>query len=253
MQALQTRIFDLLTAGELTSARQHVDRLDALARALRQPLFEHFVVGWRCTFAQVDGRLGEAERLATQSYEMRRALGTQDAESVFAAQLFMIRRAQGRLGELLPAVLEAVERHPALAAWRAALPLVHLAAGGERRARAELSRLTGDLGAIPRDFFWLVAMTMLAEACGELRAAAPAERLYTELAPYESRFVQIGYAGSDGPVARSLGLLAAARGDTPGAVAHLERALALCERAGAPAFAIRARADLAHVLGARTR
>jgi DNA-binding SARP family transcriptional activator len=244
MQALQARVFDLLCVGELHEARQAVERLDALARELRQPLFAHFVVGWRCTFAQLDGRLEEAERLAGESYELRRALGTQDAESVLAAQLFMIRRAQGRLGELLPAVREAVERHPSLAAWRAALPLAHLAAGDEERARLELGRLLDGLGSIPRDFFWLAAMTLLAEAAAALRTGDAAERLYGELAPFATRWVQVGYAASDGPVARSLGLLAAARGDAGRAAAHLEHALTLCTLAGAVAFEARARADL---------
>jgi DNA-binding SARP family transcriptional activator len=245
MQALQARVFDLLTLGDLARARQHLGRLAALAHELRQPLFAHFVVGWRCTFAQLEGRLEEAERLAGESYEMRRALGTQDAESVLAAQMFMIRRAQGRLRELLPAVLEAVERHPALAAWRAALPLAHLAAGDERRARLELDRLLDGLDAIPRDFFWLAAMTLLAEASAALQNAGAAERLYGELEPFASRWVQVGYAASDGPVARSLGLLAVARGDAPQAAAHFEHALELCAAAGAAAFEGRARADLA--------
>ena len=245
MQALQARIFDVLMVGDVPGARLLHERLDALARELRQPLFAHFVVGWACTFAQMDGRLEEAERLAGESYEMRRALGTQDAESVLAAQMFMIRRAQGRLGEILPAVVDAVGRHPALAAWRSALPLAHLAAGDEGRARAELVSLVDGLGSIPRDFFWLTAMTMLAEASGALRAAGPAERLYRDLAPYASRWVQIGYAASDGPVARSLGMLAAARGDAAQSVAHLEHALDLCTAAGAAAFEARARGDLA--------
>jgi hypothetical protein len=62
---------------------------------------------------------------------------------------------------------------------------------------------------------------------------------------HASRWIQIGYAASDGPVARSLGLLAAAQGDTRAAAAHLEHALRLCAAAGAPAFEARARADLA--------
>ena len=245
MQALQARVFDLLCAGDLARARQDLERLDALARELRQPLFAHFVVGWRGAFAQLAGRFEEAERLAGESYEMRRALGTQDAESVFAAQMFMIRRAQGRLGEILPAVVEAVERHPALAAWRAALPVAHLAAGDEPRARLELERLLDGLDAIPRDFFWLAALTLIAEASAALRVPGAAERLYGELAPFASRWVQVGYAASDGPVARSLGLLAAARGDVPRAAAHFEQALGLCTAAGAAAFEARARADLA--------
>ena len=76
------------------------------------------------------------------------------------------------------------------------------------------------------------------------RSAAAAARLYGELAPFESRWVQVGYAASDGPVARSLGLLAAARGDLPRAAAHFEQALGLCTAAGAAAFEARARADL---------
>jgi tetratricopeptide (TPR) repeat protein len=246
MQTLQARIFDRLTLGDVVGARQDVERLDALASALREPLFEHFVVGWRCTFAQIDGRLEDAERLALESYELRRRLETRDAESVLAAQLFMIRRAQGRVHELLPAVAQAVEQYPALAAWRAALPLVYVAEGDERRAREELDRLVDGLDAIPRDFFWLTVMTLLSEGAAALHA--PADPLYGALAPYAERWVQIGYAACDGPVARSLGLLATARGDTEAAIAHFEHALALC--AGAPAFEARARADLVQT-GAR--
>jgi hypothetical protein len=69
--------------------------------------------------------------------------------------------------------------------------------------------------------------------------------LYRALAPYATRFVQIGYAAPEGPVARWLGLLAAAAGEPERAVEHLEQALALSTEAGAPAFEARARADLA--------
>jgi DNA-binding SARP family transcriptional activator len=247
MQTLQARVFDRLTLGDLAGGRQDLERLDALATALREPLFAHFVVGWRCTFAQIEGRLEDAERLALESYELRRRLETRDAESVLAAQLFMIRRAQGRVHELLPAVAQAVEQYPALAAWRAALPLVYVAEGDETRARHELELLVAGLDAIPRDFFWLTVMTLLSEGAAALNA--PAAPLYDALAPFADRWVQIGYAASDGPVARSLGLLAQAGGDIDRATAHFEAALA--GSAGAPAFEARARADLSAC--ARTR
>ena len=86
-----------------------------------------------------------------------------------------------------------------------------------------------------------LAMSMLAEATAALHA--PTEALYAALEPYASSFVQIGYAACEGPVHRSLGLLAASRGDVPTAVAHLEAALRAC--AGAPALLARAKADLA--------
>ncbi|WP_028063109.1 ATP-binding protein [Solirubrobacter soli] len=240
LQALHARIFDRLTRGELLGARQDLARMESVARVMREPLYLHFAVGWTCVFAQFDGRLEDAERLALESYELRRRLETRDAEAVLAAQLFMIRRAQGRVGELGQAVLDAIERHPALAVWRTAIPLLHLAAGDDARARAALAAIDPD--AIPRDFFWLTAMTLLSEASAAL--AAP-ERLYEALLPYESRWMQVGYAAGDGPVARSLGLLAAARGETERAREHLARALALS--AGAPAFEARARADLSRL------
>jgi DNA-binding SARP family transcriptional activator len=243
LQALHARIFDRLTRGELHGARQDLGRLEALARALREPLYSHFAVGWTCVFAQLDGRLEDAERLALESYELRRRLETRDAEAVLAAQLFMIRRAQGRVAELGPAVLDAVAQHPALAVWRTAIPLVHLAAGDETRARAALAAI--DLDAIPRDFFWLTAMTLLSEASAAVGDGALSARLYEALAPFERRFVQIGYAAGDGPVARSLGLLAAARGETERARGHLERALVLS--AGAAALEVRARTDLSRL------
>ena len=247
MEGLQTRIFDRLSCGDVRGARQDHERLTALAHELREPLFIHFAVGWAGAFAQIDGRLDEAERLALQSFELRRQLQTRDADSVLAAQLFMIRRAQGRVAELLGAVVDAVERFPALAAWRAGLPLVHAAAGDAAAARRELDRCLEGVDEIPRDFFWLTALTMLSDAAARLRAAGPAERLYALLRPYGTRWLQIGYAASDGPVLRSLGLLAAAAGDRDDAVAHLAEAVAVCDAAGAPAFAARARADLATI------
>jgi hypothetical protein len=228
-----------MSIADIAGARADLERLDVLAHELRDPLHLHFVVGWRGMFAQLDGNLEEAEALALKSYEMRQALETRDAEGVLAAQLFMIRRAQGRVAELLEAVEQAIAQFPALAAWRAGLPLVLIAAGEPDRARAELDRV--DLAAIPRDFFWLVALSMLAEATAALHA--PTDALYTALLPYANRFVQIGYAACEGPVTRSLGLLAASRGDTTTARAHLEAAVRAC--AGAPALLARAEADLA--------
>jgi hypothetical protein len=93
---------------------------------------------------------------------------------------------------------------------------------------------------------------MLADAAATLGAAPDAECLYAVLEPFASRFVQIGYAASDGPVARSLGRLAAARGDHRLGVAHLEDALRLCTAAGAPALVARARVDLEFARGSQS-
>ena len=68
MQALQTRLLRPATLGDLVGgARSTSSGSTRWRRELRQPLFAHFVVGWRCTFAQIEGRLEEAERLAVES------------------------------------------------------------------------------------------------------------------------------------------------------------------------------------------
>jgi hypothetical protein len=248
LQGLHARIFDLIQAGEIRAAKEAVNELSAIAREVRQPLFEHFAVGWLAAFAQMEGWLEEAERLAAGSAEMRRLMETADAEAVFAAQLFLIRLGQGRVGELLPAVEQFVEAYPALAAWRAALPLAYLADRREADSARELERAVAALDEVPRDFFWLTTIGLLAEASAKLPHPESAAVLYERLEPYASCMVQVGYAGSLGPVARLLGLLAAARGDRDGAVRHLEQALGFAEGAGLGLFATQARAELDELL-----
>jgi len=244
LRGLQSRVFDLIQAGRLGHARACLEELTEVAEETRQPIFQHFAVGWSASFAQMEGRLDEAERLAAESAVMRGRMETADADSVFAAQLFMIRIAQGRLHELVEAVEHFTAEYPDLAAWRAGLPLVYASAGREDDARRELERMVSELDRVPPDFFWLTTLAVLAEASARMGHAQSAEVLYEALAPYEDCMVQVGYAGSFGPVSRLLGLLAAARGDLDSAVSHLESARSMAEAAGLRLFETQARDEL---------
>jgi tetratricopeptide (TPR) repeat protein len=175
---------------------------------------------------------------------MRARMETADAESVFAAQLVMIRISQGRLRELVEAVEHYTTEFPELAPWRAGLPAAYIAAGRHDEATAELERAIAGLDDVPKDFFWNAAVILLADASAQLRHRESAEVLYETLAPHAGTLVQLGYAGSLGPVSRRLGLLAAVRGDRGGAVAHLESTLAAMEAAGLRLFESQAREDL---------
>ena len=174
LQGLHARIFDLIQAGEVADAKRALEELSELAQEVRQPLFAHFAVAWSATLAQMEGRLDEAERLAAESADMRRRLETADADSVFAAQLFLIRLGQGRVGELVPAVEQFVEAFPALAAWRAALPLGYLAVGREADSLRELERAVAAARSAAAGL--LLARDHCPAGGGEREAPGPRER-----------------------------------------------------------------------------
>ena len=72
--------------------------------------------------------------------------------------------------------------------------------------------------------------------------------LNEQLEPYASCMIQVGYAGSIGPVTRLLGLLTAVRGERDVAVRHLEAALSFAEGAGLRLFETQVRAELDELL-----
>lgn len=149
-------------------------------------------------------------------------------------------------------MLAAVEAHPNLHAWRAVLPLTHLAAGDPAAAVAEFEWLAhGAFSRVRRDMFWLTTTCVLAETCALLRDSERAVVLYEQLEPFRNRSVQVTQAASWGSVERFLGLLAATLGRWEAADAHPESAIAknaACENVAAASLL---RRDLAKVLLAR--
>ena len=71
---------------------------------MRQPFALHVAEQYAAAIALCDGRLREAEAAAERSREWSRLLAGRDPSSVYGIQMFGIRREQGRLAELAPAV-----------------------------------------------------------------------------------------------------------------------------------------------------
>src|SRR3954447_4422851 len=129
-------LYDLAELGDLDEARRRQAELERLAGQLQQPLYRHSALAWRAVLTGVAGRFEEAERLARESFQLAEAAGASDAQMHFTAQLVGIRREQGRLDELLPAIERFAHGNAQAAAWRSILPLAHLDAGDRARARA---------------------------------------------------------------------------------------------------------------------
>ncbi len=236
----QWHLYDLFELGDFETARGEQRELDRLAQELRQPFFHHVVAGWQGTWAQLEGDIERVERLAHASFEHGRRARALDASVTLAASLLLVRREQGRGGELLPLLDAAIDSGSAAGPCRAARAVIYLESGDERSARAEYEPFSTErFEGLPRDWYWLTTVSLLAEVCAGLRDAERAPTLYQMLLPFAARNVQMSFAGFGGPVTYFLGLLAAVSGDAVAAITHFDAALERTRSAGARLFTAR--------------
>ncbi|MCA1683102.1 MAG: AAA family ATPase [Actinobacteria bacterium] len=249
-EACHWRLFDLCELGEVDQARHDHAELAALAQQLRQPLLQHLAIGWEVVFAHLAGDVGEAERLAMQSFDFARRAQVGDASSSLAAMLFALRRQQGRLGELVTAMEALVDEAPsAPLAWNAALALANLDAGNVEEGRRRYERFAArDFAAVPRDWYWLATIGLLAEACVALEDLERAPHLYELLLPYADRSLQVIFAVCFGSVHRQLGILARVMERFDDAEEHFRAALEVNERMGALLMTAETRCEYGEML-----
>jgi tetratricopeptide (TPR) repeat protein len=243
----QWRTHGLLELGQLDDARVEQRAFTRIAEELREPGYTSGALAWRSLVAQLDGELEVAEQLAIQGASFAERVRGFDAVGLAAAQLFFIRRDQGRLGELVPAVEAYVEGSEMLT-WRAGLTIALAEAGETARARRsfELS-VENDPAALPRDMWWLPTTALLAEGCALVGDADRAQRLQQLLLPYAERGIQVAFAAHLGSVQRPLALLAGAAGQWEAAQQRFEAAL--LRHAGSRALTVRTQCEFAQMLG----
>ena len=239
----------IVLRGELGDLRGARDDLDALAQDVATEKLEGTqreadVLRLRAADALIGGRLDEAERLADVGLTLRERLGDPDPEQPSLALAIPTRLAQQRGAELIDAV---TARMADGAPWRAARSLLLASSGRREEALADLHALAAaDCAAVPRLHEWLPTLTLLADACAELGDAAAADTLHRLLSPYADRIAAMFFGTAPlGPVALTLGRLAARVGQRDDALALLERALSIAQAIPAPLWVARARAELA--------
>jgi DNA-binding SARP family transcriptional activator len=233
VHAQQWRVYDLCEAARIDEARTQHLRFLEMSQMLRQPLVSLAAAGWQGVFAALDGDIAQTERFAHEVLEVGRRAEARDALSIHAGMLFMIRRWQGRVADLV-ADVESLSAGPyALAPWRAALALVSIETGAVDEGRAAYERFGERFDGVPRDFMWLGTMALLSEVCAALGDTSGASVLYERLRPFSGHFVQVSYTACWGSVERYLGLLAGTLGDLDAARSHCEAALRANGRAGA--------------------
>lgn len=233
--------------GDRDGARLEHRALERLAERLREPGYVIMALTLEAAFAQLDGDLEAAERLALESHALAKRV---HYSHMLTAQLFFIRREQGRLGELLPAI-EAAAATNSIPTWRAGLTIALATTGHADRAQDAFEIAAHGLADLPRGSWWLATVAMLAEGCAHVGDGTHAQRLYDVLAPYADRSVQLSFAAHLGSVHRYLGLLAAAMKSWARAEEHFEAALRR-QRDSRP-LTIRTQCDYAQMLASAGR
>jgi DNA-binding SARP family transcriptional activator len=244
--ALATAILVTWSATEANHRLADIDEVIDAANALEWSELTMEARGWRAATLDQLGRGGEAaversmirawaersrrpffltlaamltigEDLSSGSLEMAdRALAHLPASAAaspnfsaaFAAQLFLLRRAQGRVEEFIPLLDSLALDDRAPAAWQAAR-VVALAETGHPAALGSLRDAASRLSTAPDDWLWLATVALLADACVELADPDVAPALHDRLWPHRHEVVVVAHGIANlGPVGPRLEALA---------------------------------------------
>jgi tetratricopeptide (TPR) repeat protein len=248
------RAYDLLEIGDVAAADRDLEAHARAAQELRRPFDLWLSATCGIHRALLDGRFDEAERASSVAAAMaRRVPGQQaaaeNAQMAFTIQQYTLRRARGGLEQLASTIEHAVERYPAVPAWRGALSQLYCLVGRTTEARREFEQIAAnEFGRLPRDAVWLGTMAALAELSAAFSDTERAAALYQMLLPYADRNCTVGFSVSFGPTARYLGLLATALSRPEEAALHFERALGMARRMAARPWLAHAQGDYAAML-----
>jgi DNA-binding SARP family transcriptional activator/tetratricopeptide (TPR) repeat protein len=220
------RLNTFMTLADRAAVDVTVAAMEELADTLRQPVQLWSASMARTVLALLEGRFADAEQLMDAPLARRGDAYRFNAEVSRLVQLFLLRRAEGRLAEVEPLVAQAVHAYPALHRFRCLLAHVRAQIGDEPGARVALAAATAcDLTREFVDEEWLFAMNVLPDACALLRDDECAAQIYTLLAPHERHYAQAPVEGTFGSIARGLGVLTMQLGRLEDAERHLRSAL----------------------------
>jgi hypothetical protein len=244
------RLRDDLEAGRLASVDAELEQLARLAAESRRSYYRWCLLVLQAARAIFAGQLAEGERLAEEAVALNRRHGD-DADQEHTVQRLALALVRRRPQDApLPALRDYAARYPALPVWEA------MRARAEWGLRPDAARRSLDVlaaegfAAMLRTPDWLCGLALVAEPVAALGTHDQVELLAAALAPHAARNAVMDDAwAAFGPVARPLGVLAAAAGRPEEAASHLDAAIELAARWQAPGWELAAIGDrlrLAH-------
>jgi class 3 adenylate cyclase/tetratricopeptide (TPR) repeat protein len=246
--AVATKRAASLEVADVLAHDRALDEATQLLVHVREPYLVWCVAYMTSVRRHLMGDLGGAESAAERALELGLATGQPEAFRFYAAQLFEVRRAQGRLGEIIDVLGRMVLENSDIAAFRAgmAAALCDLDRLDEVRQLLEDDFADG-FARYPFDISWSSSMLYLSEACNQLGAREPASALAELIEPWRH---QVAYTSitCGGSLARGLGLAHVTCGRHDEAVRAFRQALDVNRRLEAPILVATTELDLARVL-----
>jgi tetratricopeptide (TPR) repeat protein len=254
MLSLSQRIWAMLELGDVVGFDSGLEKYAVAAKKTGSVQDQWIASSGRVVQAILRGEFAQAERCAEASLRLGETACIEAAPGVYGVQMFTIRREQGRLAEVAPALRRFIDDNPRDGAWRPGLALVACDLGFDGPAHKILAEIAAGGFAIPVDAKRTLTLSYLAEVCVRLDDGDSAERVYGLLLPYQDMAVMAPVATvCCGAAARYLGMLAGVLRDWKAAEAHLEHALALDESLQAWPWHAHTRYEYALVLFQRNR
>ncbi len=243
------RFLNLLEKGEIHRADLDFARFSELTDELRLPF------GWKemasAERALFDGRLDDAERFSLMALEIGRRMERRFRiiRQAFNNLSLILRREQGRIGEIEPLYRSAAARNPADLFVQSALAFCNAELGQRSKASQAFEYVVASgLESIPRKVLWYALMVLLSETCVFLGDTQRAELLYRLMTPFAERNALLDIHVCYGPMEMYLGSLAALMSRWNEAERHFRNAMASNQRMGSHLWLARTKLYYASML-----
>jgi DNA-binding CsgD family transcriptional regulator len=243
----------LMQLGQIREAAAMARLHTGVAERMRQPFLLAVGLVSLAMIAIHEGRFEDGERLALEAHAEGSRADRGNAAGAFSVQMFTIRRAQGRLQEVMPLLKQFRDNVADAATWRPGLALLYCELGMLTEAREVFESLAiGRFAAVRQDSLGVTSIAYLAEVCVRLGDETRAPVLIELLSPYADRNLLFGWqTASLGSAARLLGMLATTIERWEIAEGHFERALVMDAASGGLPWLAFSRYEYAVMLLAR--